>query len=137
MEQKRSKTATPTPYTDYCIMNSLIWVLRTHFILTNFIRHSKDPEYMLFFNIIWKRQPIEKEIQQYLQECFVSESDVLSSLDNATTILCTYHKHVHIYNNLMVSKIFHKSTIHSFNVWSNASAINKYQYPSIIHSFMF
>jgi hypothetical protein len=135
--KKRSETSTPTPYTDCCIMNSPIWVLRTHFTLTNFVRHSKDPEYMLFLNIIWKRRPIEKEIQQYLRECFVSESDVLSSLDDATTILFTHRKHVDMYNNLRVSKIFHESAIHSFNIWSNASTIDEYPYPSIIHSFMF
>ena len=93
--------------------------------MTSSIRHSKDHEYLHFLNIIREQQPTDEEIQQYLGEYFVSRSDVLSSLDDATTILCTHYKDVDIYNNFMVSNRFHESTIHSIDVRSNATNIDE------------
>jgi hypothetical protein len=110
-----------------CIINSPIWTSGKHFTLTNSIRHSKDPEYLYFLNIIRKRRPIEEEIQQYLGDCFIPEPDVLSSLDDATTILCTHCEDVDMYNNFMVSNIFHESAIHSIDVRSNATNIDELQ----------
>jgi hypothetical protein len=58
------------------------------------IWHSKDPEYLDFLNTIRGQQSTEEEIQQYLGEWFVSESDVLSFFDDTTTILCTHREDV-------------------------------------------
>jgi hypothetical protein len=95
--------------------------------LTNSVRHSKDPEYLNFLNIIRRRRPTEEEIQRYLGDCFIPESDVLSSLDDTTTILCTYREDVDMYNNFMVSNIFHESAIHSIDIRSNATNIDELQ----------
>jgi hypothetical protein len=46
-----------------CIINSPIWISGKHFTLINSVRHSKDPEYLHFLNIIRKRRPTEEEIQ--------------------------------------------------------------------------
>jgi hypothetical protein len=91
------------------------------------VRHSKDPEYLHFLNIIREQRPTEEEIQQYLGEYFVPDSDVLPSLDNATTILCTHHEDIDIYNNFIVSNIFYESAIHSIDVRSNATDVDELQ----------
>jgi hypothetical protein len=62
-----------------------------------------------------------------LGDCFIPEPDLLSSLDDATTILCIHHEDVDMYNNFMVSSIFHKSAIHSIDVRSNATNIDELQ----------
>ena len=111
----------------YYIMNSLIWISEMHFILMSSVRHSKDPEYLHFLNIIRERQPTEEEIQQYLGECFVPNSDVLPSHNNATTILYTHCEDVDVYNNFMVSSLFYKSAIHSIDVRSNTTDVDEFQ----------
>ena len=110
-----------------CIINSPIWISRKHFTLTNSVRHSIDPKYLHFLNIIRKQWPIKEEIQQYLGDCFIPEPDVLSSHDDTTTILCTHCKDVDMYNNFMVSSIFHKSAIYSIDVRSNATNTDELQ----------
>jgi hypothetical protein len=52
---------------------------------------------------------------------------VLSSLNDSTTILCTHCEDVDMYNNFMVSNIFHESAIHSIDVRSNATNIDELQ----------
>jgi hypothetical protein len=49
-------------YQRCCIMNSSIWISKTHFILMNSVQHLKDLKYLEFLNIIRKQRPIEEVI---------------------------------------------------------------------------
>ena len=83
-------THTPTAPDIICrachITSAPCWTIAKHTLQT-FVRHSSDPLYLKFLNIIRHRPPIESEIYHTLIACFI-DNDMLSNyLDATTTIL--------------------------------------------------
>ncbi len=67
----------------------------------------QDIQYIyIFLNIIQCRQPIQIEINVVLLHCIISKDELLSNIDDKTTIFCTHHIDVETYNNLVLQKLF-------------------------------
>jgi hypothetical protein len=75
------------------------------------MKHANDPIYLEFLNIIQCRQPSQIEINDVLLQCVISKDELLSNINDKTTILGTHHIDVENYYNLIFQKLFTSNEI--------------------------
>jgi hypothetical protein len=75
------------------------------------MRHVGDPIYLEFLNIIRCKQPSQIEINDVLLQCVISKDELLSNINDNTTIFCTHHIDVENYYNLVFQKLFTSNEI--------------------------
>jgi hypothetical protein len=103
------------------ISASLWWSQLTFHHLSVSERHSKDPAWLQFFNIIRERRPTQEEIDHHLGPCFVGEAEAIARLTPKTTSLCTHNIDVRRLNGYMLRKIFQASEIVQFHSLQGAT----------------
>ena len=97
------------------------WALAKQHKLRTSVRHSSDPSYLNFLNIIRQRPPTEAEIEDTLGTCFI-DNDMLSNyLNPTTTILCSHREDVTMYNDCIFKSIFAPKDIIPITLDTNAT----------------
>ena len=74
--------------------------------LQTFVRHSSDPSYLNFLNIIRHRPPTETLIEDTLSTCFIDNDMLSHCLNPRTTILCSHREDFTTYNDRIFKTIF-------------------------------
>jgi ATP-dependent exoDNAse (exonuclease V) alpha subunit len=88
------------------ITSTPCWAIAKQHTLQTSVRHSSDPLYLEFLNIIQHRPPTESEIEHTLNACFINNDMLSHYLDATTTILCSHREDVIMYNDIIFKSIF-------------------------------
>ena len=88
------------------ITSTSCWAAAKQHTLHLSVRHSSDPSYLNFLNIIRHRPPTDSEIEDTLSACFIDNNMLSHYLNATTTILCTHRKDVTMYNDIIFKAIF-------------------------------
>ena len=101
----RHKPKAPDTICRAChITSAPCWAAAKHTLHTS-VRHSSDPSYLNFLNIIRHRPPTETKIEDTLSACF-TDNDMLSHyLDATTKILYSHCEDVTMYNDIIFKVI--------------------------------
>ena len=113
------------------IASAPCWAIAKQHTLQTFVRHSSDPLYLEFLNIIRHRPPTKTKIEHTLNACFI-DNDMLSHyLDATATILCSHREDVTTYNDIKFKAIFapadrihatlvtNATKVHNVSAWLN------------------
>ena len=80
------------------------WVSALQHKLQISVRHTTDPTYLQFLNIIRDREPTKSEIEATLSTRFVNELELMGHIHAYTTILCSHRQDVMMYNDIVFKK---------------------------------
>ncbi len=78
-------------------------------------------------NIIHCRTPTKEEISSVLSNCYIDEDLIEQYIDYKTTILCTHHKDIDYYNNLILHKKFPADQIYAIQLETNVKNVEHIQ----------
>ena len=93
------------------IISAPSWAIAKQHKLQTSIRHSFDPSYLNFLNIIRQCPPTETEIEDTLSTCFI-DNDMLSHYINpTTTILCSHRENIITYNDRIFKPFLHQKIL--------------------------
>ena len=102
------------------------WAAAKQHKLQTSVRHSSDPLYLNFLNIIRHRPPTETKIEDTLNTCFI-DNDMLSHYPNpTTTILYSHRKYVTTYNDCIFKAIFAPTYIIPVTLDTNATEAHNF-----------
>jgi hypothetical protein len=104
-------------------MSAPCWSSVTQHHLSISIRHTTDPEYLQFLNIIRTRHPSHEEIQAILSNCFVPKEGLDEHINSQTTIICSHREDVSRYNKMVFEKNFHPCQRKHVQMETNATDI--------------
>ena len=88
------------------VTSSTCWQYVVRHELAHSERHCEDPEFSNFLALVRKERPTQKQIDDALTACSISEDEVIELADEDAKVLCSHNEQVTIYNTLLLHDFF-------------------------------